>query len=151
MNTILWRFRAGSPWAPQGSTALTYDARGNVTGIGSSAYSYTSENLLKTAPGATLSYDPAMRLYEVVGTSTTTRFAYDGQDMIAEYNGSNALQRRYVHGPGVDEPIVQYEGTGTTDKRWLHRDERGSIIATSNASGTATAINSYDGSAAERA
>ncbi len=37
-----------------------------------------------------------------------------------------------------------YEGSGTTDKRWLHADERGSIIAISNGAGTVTAINSYD-------
>ncbi|HEV2078763.1 MAG TPA: hypothetical protein VGR19_02535 [Allosphingosinicella sp.] len=35
--------------------------------------------------------------------------------------------RRYVHGPGVDEPLVTYEGFGTTNRRSLHADERGSI------------------------
>jgi len=49
--------------------------------------------------------------------------------------------RRYVHGPGVDEPLVWYEGTGTSDRRWLHADERGSIVAASNASGTVTNVN----------
>jgi RHS repeat-associated protein len=39
---------------------------------------------------------------------------------------------------------VTYEGAGLTDKRYLHADERGSIIAVSNGSGTVTAINSYD-------
>ena len=59
----------------------------------------------------TLSYDPASRLYQVAG-GVTTRFAYDGVNAIAEYDGGNALQRRFVFGP--DGPIVQYEGTGTT-------------------------------------
>ena len=31
-----------------------------------------------------------------------------------------------------------------TDRRWLHADERGSIVAITNAAGTAIAINSYD-------
>jgi RHS repeat-associated protein len=44
----------------------------------------------------------------------------------------------------VDEPLVTYEGAGLTDKRYLHADERGSIIAVSNASGTVTQINAYD-------
>jgi RHS repeat-associated protein len=69
---------------------------------------------------------------------------YDGLDLTAEYNGSNVLQRRYVHGPGSDEPLVWYEGAGTTDRRFLHADERGSVIAVSNASGTVTNINAYD-------
>jgi len=55
-----------------------------------------------------------------------------------------AALRRCVHGPGTDEPLVWYEGAGTADRRWLHADERGSIIAVSNASGIALGINSYD-------
>lgn len=47
-------------------------------------------------------------------------------------------------GAGADEPLVWYEGTGTTDKRWLIHDERGSVVAVTNASGVTTAINSYD-------
>jgi len=49
-----------------------------------------------------------------------------------------------VHGPAVDEPIVQYEGTGTATRRFLHADERGSIIAVSDGSGAMHAINRYD-------
>jgi len=60
-----------------------------------------------------------MRLYQLATSSATTRFAYDGVDMIGEYDGSNALQRRYVFGPGTDEAIVWYEGSGTTDRRFL--------------------------------
>jgi hypothetical protein len=83
-----------------GATSLSYDLRGNLTTSGTSGYSFTSENLLKSGPAsAALSYDPAMRLYETVGGGVTTRFLYDGADMIAEYNGANVLQRRYVHGP----------------------------------------------------
>ncbi len=90
-------------------------------------------------------YDPAGRLYETnVGGASVTRFQYDGVDMIGEYNGSNALLRRYVHGPGMDEPLVWYEGSGTTDRRWLHQDRLGSVIAVSNGAGAALQINSYD-------
>lgn len=54
-----------------------------------------------------------MRLYQSVGAGITTRFGYDGVDLIGEYNSSNTLLRRYVHGPGSDEPLVWYEGAGT--------------------------------------
>jgi RHS repeat-associated protein len=40
--------------------------------------------------------------------------------------------------------LVWYEGAGTTDKRWLIPDERGSIIAVTNASGAVTNVNRYD-------
>ena len=36
-----------------------------------------------------------------------------------------------MHGPGIDEPLVWYEGSGTSDRRWFHADERGSVIAVS--------------------
>ncbi|MFZ5610095.1 MAG: RHS repeat-associated core domain-containing protein [Pseudomonadota bacterium] len=91
-----------------------------------------------------LAYDPLGRLYETaVGGGATTRFLYDGWDLVGEYDGSGNLLRRYVHGPAVDEPLVWYEGAGTGDRRWYHVDERGSIIATTNASGTASATYTY--------
>jgi RHS repeat-associated protein len=128
-----------------GATALGYDGRGNLITSGANGYTYSSENLLKTGPAsATLAYDPALRLYETIGAVVTTRFSYDGADMTGEYGTTNNLLRRYVHGPGSDEPLVWYEGAGTSDRRWLHADERGSVIAVSNASGTVTSINTYD-------
>ena len=54
------------------------------------------------------------------------------------------MLRRYVHGPGVDEPLAWYEGSGTSDRRFLHKDERGSIAAVTNSSGGVIATNAYD-------
>ena len=86
-----------------------------------------------------------MRLYQTSGgTPGTTRFGYEGTDLIAEYNGSNAMLRRYVHGPGSDEPLVWYEGSGTSDRRYLHADERGSVVAVTNSAGTALNVNGYN-------
>jgi RHS repeat-associated protein len=124
---------------------LTYDLRGNLITSGTSGYTYSSENLLLTGPSsATLSYDPAMRLYQSVGGGVTTRFLYDGTDMIAEYNATNVLQRRYAHGPGSDEPILWYEGSVLTNRRWYHADERGSITAVTDSTGAVLGLNSYD-------
>ena len=50
----------------------------------------------------------------------------------------------YVHGPGTDQPILWYEGSGTTDKRYLTTDERGSITAVTDGNATTLAVNSYD-------
>jgi RHS repeat-associated protein len=131
-------------YTASGAITPTYDSKGNLTSAGSITYGYSSENLLTTATGSiTLSYDSALRLYQAVG-GVTTRMAYDGVNLVAEYDGSNALQRRYVHGPAADEPIVWYEGSGTSDRRFLHGDERGSILAVTNSSGTIIATNNYD-------
>jgi hypothetical protein len=78
-----------------GGSAATWDSKGNLTADPTAAktYGYSSENLLTSASGGvTLAYDPAMRLQQVVGASTT-KFAYDDVQTIAEYDGSNTLQR----------------------------------------------------------
>lgn len=128
-----------------GGGGLGYDARGNLTSTGSNTYTYNSQNLLTGASGGTtLYYDAFGRLSEY-DTSVSTRFLYDGNHMAAEIaNPSGAVTRRYVYGPGADEPVVWYEGSGTSDRRWLHADERGSVVAVTNASGAAIGINSYD-------
>ncbi len=90
-----------------------------------------------------LAYDPLGRLAKTTVGAAVTAFLYDGADLVAEYNSAGALVRRYVHGPAVDEPLVWYEGSGTTDRRWLHADERGSVVAVSNSSGASIATYSY--------
>jgi RHS repeat-associated protein len=81
---------------------------------------------------ATLSYDPLGRLYETVVNGVTTRFLYDGDALVAEYDGANALLRRYVHGSGVDQPLAWLEGAGSDDIRYYHANHQGSIIAISD-------------------
>jgi YD repeat-containing protein len=97
-----------------GAATLSHDANGNLTSDGASSFVYDAENRLVRASGATsatLAYDPLGRLWQVSGGSGTTRFVYDGDRLVAEYNASGAILHRYVHGPGVDEPVVKV--------RWL--------------------------------
>ena len=97
--------------------------------------------MLTTASGGpwtgTLRYDPLMRLYEG-GVSGKGRFVYDGHTRIAEYYSSGAQTYRFVHGPGVDEPLIEYSGSGLGTRTFLHADERGSIIAGSDTNGNVT-------------
>ncbi|WP_337880950.1 RHS repeat-associated core domain-containing protein [Rheinheimera sp.] len=62
---------------------------------------------------------------------------------MAEYNSSGTLLRRYVHGAGSDDPLVWFEGSGTGSPSYLLTDERGSVIAETNASGTVTTPHQY--------
>lgn len=127
-----------------GLTGIGYDARGNLNSSGTAVFTYSAENLLKSAPGVTLYYDALGRLVEY-DTSTSTRFVYDGGNIVAEVsNPSGGVLRRYVFGPGADEALVWYEGSGTSDRRWLHTDERGSVVAVSDVSGNGIGVNSYD-------
>ena len=132
-----------------GATTLSHDANGNLTSDGASSFVYDAENRLVRASGATsatLAYDPLGRLWQVSGGSGTTRFVYDGDRLVAEYNGAGTLLRRYVHGPGVDEPVVWYEGAGVGagSRRYLHTDHQGSVVAIADAAGTVLGVNRYD-------
>lgn len=126
---------------------VTHDTKGNISAVsGGASYTYDAANRLTsaTAPtSSTLTYDALGRLAQIVG-ATTTRFAYDGGQIVAEYDGSGAMLRRYVPGAGVDETLVWYEGSGTLDRRYLFTDERGSVIAITNATGTSIGTNTYD-------
>jgi RHS repeat-associated protein len=131
-----------------GPASFTYDANGNLTSDGTTSYVYDVENRLVSASnGASLVYDPLGRLVQTSGGAAgTTQFLYDGDRMIAEYNGSGTLLRRYAYGAGTDEAVAVYEGAalGLANRRYMLPDERGSIAALVNASGSPSVINSYD-------
>jgi len=127
--------------------AHAHDLNGNLTSDGATNFIYDAENRLVSASGAksaTLTYDPLGRLFQISGGSGTTQFLYDGDSLVAEYNGSGTLLRRYVHGIGVDEPLLWYEGTALTTRRGLFANHQGSIVAVADANGTALGINAYD-------
>ncbi|MDR0702342.1 MAG: hypothetical protein LBF61_08060 [Azoarcus sp.] len=89
---------------------------------------------------ASLDYDAEGRLRKTTLGGTATELLYDGVDLVAEYDGAGALLRKYVHGPGIDEPLAVIEGS---TKTWLYADHQGSVVGQANASGTNTAIYSY--------
>ena len=124
-----------------------YDGRGNLTSDGTRAFTYDLDNHLLTASAPTpvsLAYDPLGRLISSTAGGVTTSFLYDGDALMAEYNNTTgAILRRYVPGPGQDEPAVWYEGPGTSARRWLHADERGSIIAWSDGTANPQATYAY--------
>ena len=50
--------------------------------------------------------------------SGTVQLLYDGDNLVAEYDAYyGTLLRRYVYGPGTDEPLVWYEGGALSDRR----------------------------------
>ncbi|MDZ7923649.1 MAG: RHS repeat-associated core domain-containing protein [Marinagarivorans sp.] len=101
------------------------------------------EGCLSSVSSGSFVYDPNGRLFQSTIGGTVTQYLYDGDALIAEYNGSGTLQRRYVHGDEVDEPLVQYNGTviGASYRRYLHKDHQGSIIAHSDSSGSVFSTN----------
>jgi RHS repeat-associated protein len=139
-------------YASAGTAEFAYDSNGNLkqSGSGSQAtfYEYDIENRLVSASGAstaTLVYDPLGRLFQTSGGSAgTTRFLYDGDELVGEYDANGAMLRRYVHGAGVDDPLVWYEGSALAAPRFLHSDHQGSITGIANGAGQLLQINAYD-------
>jgi RHS repeat-associated protein len=133
-------------YATAGSASFTYDANGNLTGDGSNSYIYDVENRMKTATvggvAATLNYDPLGRLWQVVTPSKTLEWTYDGESLVMEMNGTNPF--RFVHGPGADDPMIQYNGTGYGTRYSLEPDYQGSIVSEADATGAKFVINTYD-------
>jgi len=133
-------------YATVSGTSYSYDGRGNLTSDGTRSFSYDLDNRLLTASAPTpvsLTYDPLGRLQTSTAAGVTTNFLYDGDALVAEYDSSGSILRRYAPGPGQDEPAVWYEGAGTSGRRWLHADDTGSIVAWSDSTANPQAIYGY--------
>lgn len=153
-----------------GAQGHCHDANGNLTADGEVVYLYDVENRLvesrASAGGACgslsyegnlkakLRYDPLGRLFEVEGynaqgvSNSMRRLLYDGDALVAEYDGTGTMLSRYIHGPnaGTDDPLVEYIGAGVlaTDRRNLYADARGSIVLRTKSGGGTPQINAYD-------
>ena len=73
--------------------------------------------------------------------STITRYVYDGEDILFEFDGSNALKARYTHGPGIDEPLLM-DRSGS--KYYYHSDGLGSITDLTDSTGAVKQSYVYD-------
>jgi RHS repeat-associated protein len=130
----------------------THDKNGNLTSDGETKYVYDYENRLVKASTtadvvkAELWYDPLGRLYKVQGPSGTTTSLYDGDELVAEYDNTNKVTQRYVHGLGVDDPVVWFEGSAVNahSRRHLQSNHQGSIVAISDTAGRKVNILRYD-------
>ncbi|MBK9588203.1 MAG: RHS repeat-associated core domain-containing protein [Sphingomonadales bacterium] len=132
-----------------GIASFAYDANGNLMSDGATSYLYDNENRLVGASGsrsAQMVYDPLGRLFSTNGPSRLTRFLYDGDDLVAEYDATGAMTARYMHGPGSEDPILWDIGNrmDCSGTRFLHADHQGSVVALADCNGNRVALNSYD-------
>ncbi len=128
------------------SVPLTYDNNGGLTNDGVNTYAYNAQRQLVsvTGPSSTVSYkyDPLGRLVEKTVGTTKRRYLYAGLRRIEEYDGAGMLLRRYVYGAYLDECLFVVNAT-SGNITYLHADETGSTIVTTDASGMPTGRNVY--------
>ncbi|OGX35201.1 MAG: hypothetical protein A3B73_04420 [Omnitrophica WOR_2 bacterium RIFCSPHIGHO2_02_FULL_63_39] len=125
-----------------------YDANGNLTQQTDQTdptqvtrYTYDVENQLTRidfAGGsmAQYRYDGLGRRIEKAVSGTVLRYVYDHEDLLFTVDGANALQAGFLHGPGIDAPLLllpDADRDGTLSRgeptRRLLTDGLGSIIA----------------------
>ena len=63
---------------------------------------------------------------------TVTKYCCDGDQVIAEYDGNDTLLRKFIYGPGIDEPIITIDVTDSNAVYYYHFDGLGSVAALSN-------------------
>jgi len=129
-----------------GGVTYSYDTKGNLTNDGVRTYTYDCENRLtqvNTSPVTYYKYDFADRRVRKYRTIAETRYCYDGDQIIAEYSGAGTLLRKFVYGPGIDEPICLID-VASGNKYYYHYDGLGSVVALSNSAGTRVESYSYD-------
>ncbi|HEY3245514.1 MAG TPA: RHS repeat-associated core domain-containing protein, partial [Phycisphaerae bacterium] len=70
-------------------------------------------------------YDALGRRIERIdfAAGVTTRYCYDGQQTIAEYDGNNALKRYFINGGGyIDEHLLMRDLGIGRDRYYLHKE-----------------------------
>ena len=94
-----------------------YDANGNLTTktdkatAATTTYTYDVENQLiqidlPDGRLASYRYDGLGRRLEKAVRGTVTRYVSDHEDLLFTVDGANALQAGFLHGPGIDAPLL---------------------------------------------
>ena len=86
-------------------------------------------------------YDAQGRRIEKDVNGALTRYVYDGDAILLEYDGANALLARYSHGEEIDQPLAMTRGA---DSYFYHTDHLGSVRLLTNASGAVANAYDYD-------
>ena len=79
----------------------------------------------------TYTYDPSgRRIAKSYNEEVITSYVYDGDHCLAEYDLNGNLKRKYIYGPGVDQPICMIEaGSSYAGTYYYHFDGLGSVVA----------------------
>ncbi len=157
-----WSYSDRNELLSNSSASFTYDLNGNletkVEGNDSWTYVWSVENeLLRVCQNvspctdvsatARFKYDALGRRIQKVAGGVTRNFTYDGEDILRE-RIPQVKNYRYVHGPGVDEPLAVQDMSmqGDTGLSYYHADALGSIVSRTDPSGAVTLTRNYFGS-----
>jgi RHS repeat-associated protein len=132
--------------------SYTYDANGNtltkVSGTNSTSFTWDYENRLTsvTLPGSggtvSFKYDPFGRRIYKSSSSSTSIYAYDGDNLVEETNSSGAAVARYAQqGLNIDEPLAMLRGGATS---YYQLDGLKSVTSLSTTAGALAQTYTFD-------
>ncbi|GEM_PF-749687 len=116
----------------------SYDANGNMTSDGFTAYTYDFENRMTGASNLVMNaaylYDPFGRKIQKTVNGTVTKYFFDGGDVIEERDGSDAVTGGTILGSKAEVTTV-LGGGGTLESYYMHRNPMGDLISITNTAG----------------
>jgi RHS repeat-associated protein len=141
-----WRAKS---YAITGSGAHTLKWRYRKNGWGTSGSDCGWVDYVQTpVPGdwqtITYTYDPSgRRIAKSYDGQIVAKYLYDGSSLIAEYDGFNTLLRKYIYGPGIDQPICMIDVQHDSEVYYYHFDGLGSVVALTDDSGDTVELYEY--------
>jgi RHS repeat-associated protein len=125
-------------------TVYTWDFRNRLTNV---TNKNSSNTVLSTVDYLYDTFDRRIKKsYDAdgpgSGSAVVTRYAYDGDDIALQFDGSNNLTHRYLHGAVVDQILAEEQIGGTL--LWPLTDDLGTVRDLVNSSGTVQNHLKYD-------
>jgi len=114
-----------------GAEVISHDAAGNMTSMNASPLGYDAHNRVVSTSTNEYRYNGLGRRDQLTGTAART-YIVDGHNTLGIFSG-NTFSHRYTNGLNVDELLF---ARNASVYRFYLTDEQGSVIATTDESGT---------------
>jgi RHS repeat-associated protein len=143
-TTATASYNANNQLTSWNGTTLSFDPNGSLTGYGSETYTWNDRNQLSatSAGSASFTYDAVGRRLSRTVAGTTTKFLYDGANVVQEQNASNTATANLLTGLGIDETFSRSVVGGATSS--LLTDVLGSTIALADSNGAVQTSYTYE-------
>lgn len=139
----------GNELVANGAATYSYDEEGSLVEstdtVGTTRYGYGPDNRLRNATlpdgdRAEYTYLPTGERISRTGDGITTYYFPTFFDVAAKFDGTGDIERTYLHGPGIDEPLaIQTEG----DTYFYHLDGSNNVRTLTDSAGHVAAEYSY--------
>ena len=145
-----YRYNEADQLLAAGDETFTHDPNGNLVERkgtkGTTRYDWDSENrlvkvVLPDGKEVTYGYAPTGERIWRRDEQGLTHFVTDGQNLLAELSENLEAKTHFLHGPGIDQPLVMSRGE---KNYFFHAEKLGSISHITDERGAVAAAYQYD-------